>query len=164
MDLVKIRKGIHALGSTEIDNSRPPAVAMHPYYIAHKPAHYSGYLARLEEFLRSYDGPLVTFEEVTKIHSTAERLDRLKRSSFFLETRVMDSEPKHPLNWEEVFEFLRKFGGGTVRLLGGYYSESRFDGCLTALEAQLRDNNFTTEVLGELFFVESRVNFKYYPF
>ena len=43
MDLVKIRKGIHVLGSTEIDNSRPPAVAMHPYYIAHKPAHYSGY-------------------------------------------------------------------------------------------------------------------------
>ena len=74
MDLVKIRKGIHALGSTEIDNSRPPAVAMHPYYIAHKPAHYSGYLTRLKEFLRSYDGPLVTFEEAARIHSTQKGL------------------------------------------------------------------------------------------
>ncbi len=153
MELMEFRKGIYAFP----DISMPGHVALvvHPWYQDNHTR--KGYNARLDEFIRTYDGILVVLEEKDELPLTSSRFlkkDRFRsHDTFFIETHPMSPEMLE-LSLCQFFRFLREIkSNDPVGLAGGYYW-GKEKGCLGYIEHQLNSTGIKNNLLPGLFFSE----------
>ncbi len=152
-EAVVVQQGIYALGEYNLNNPEEPYVVVHPYGAA---LYFPSYVERINTFLGSYTGPVITLEEARKCRGTAEIYKKtgIAENRFFIKTRQQDPKPTE-LSWDGVVSFLEQFGTRTVRLIGGYGPES--PGCLgclgvTAAEIRARTTQITVEPVFELIY------------
>ena len=179
MTLIRLRSGIYSVDGCQPRPCNNLVLAVHPYYqfdpdslvFMSKPRFSEGktgdpeYIAKFENLVKSAS-ELVTFEEASRVPSTAERYRRIGvHRGYFIKTKEDSPQPVEneggrlvEVPWDDVFDFLRVFEvplREPIRLVGGYYNiyfVGTNVGCLNALECKIRMESLPAEVLKEITF------------
>ena len=154
MLLKRIERGIYSPNGYNPDNRGRSILAVHPYYelpydknilkaeLENDREHglptnillleKYRYLCKLEEVIKNHGGPIINLEEYSKANKTARHYLSLGRTedTYFIKTVNGGIAPK-VLSWEEIVDFLVKFNGNSIGLLGGQLGDdSESPGCL----------------------------------
>jgi len=161
MNVQELWKGFYSIDGKPVQTSENLAVVVHPFYKypVGCEAINVPYLNRLNDFIQSREGPLITLEGKGRLDKTIEYYKSLglKKNRFFIETEKYTS---HPLNieWDEMmgyFEDLRN--DKPINLAGGFFrnrdkDSSYWEGCLAGVVLRLEQRNIPIEVMGDLVF------------
>lgn len=149
--LHKVKKGICCLGNYNFSTKIGPVIAIHPY------CNKSGlYEKRIDDFIKQYDGPIITLEDVLEFKETLKHYRSLGRLDNMFIIKTIPADPDlDEIDWEKFIKFLKKFQGRPIKLVGGYFWE-RGDrnrgGCLGWTEDFLKKEGFDVKILRELTF------------
>jgi hypothetical protein len=120
------------------------------------------YMSKLENLVKTNEGPLIVLETQNSFHNTVSRFTKLgrKAESYFIKTLPGDPNPLE-MPASELLAFLSFFNQHPIKLVGGYYWEDckwpggvlkRPWGCLGYTEYKLYSNNITYKVLKDITF------------
>lgn len=140
-----VEEGVISLDGYRSKTPSQLVVAVHPYYgceyfVDEDTDFPLDYPRRMDELMKTYDGPIVTLEGVTTLDRTVSRCLRLGR----LEDRVFVATQTHspePLaGWERLIGLVRRFKGRPLRFVGGYLFQTHsMPGCLGRTADRFRD-------------------------
>ena len=144
--MIEFSKGIYALDAHTPSRKEQIAVAIHPFHLRKPPLRY---LKNLQNFLLSYNGPLLTIEEYGKTEATSQTYQEMGRntSAFFVEfgAYVTDEELKI------AKKFIKRFKHDPLQLIGGRYTKHG-GGCLGDAARIFAAEGFNVKVLFEITF------------
>ncbi len=126
-----------------------PVIAIHPYCNKSKL-----YEKKFDDFIKEYDGPVITLEDVWKFKKTLKHYRSLGRldNMFIIKTIPRNPNP-YEIDWKKFIKFLKKFQGRPIKLVGGYlWKERNHQGCLGWTEDFLKKEGFDVKILRELTF------------
>ena len=160
MGLTRINKGVYSMDGKPIQTEENPVVAVHPFY---RKFHYSNpqdeYLQRLNEFISSRQGPIVTFEEHSRINRTHEHYSHLgvKKNRLFIRTKPSTPDPID-ITWGRVVNYLDRLRGGRpIEIMGGFFYRrgdpfQEWTGCLGCVARKLKERDIPLVFLDDLIF------------
>ena len=146
-------------------NGHRLTVAMHPYFKDRE-----HFIWKMDGFLKNYKGPVLIFEEVTKIWQTYNRMKDMgvKGNRHFVITNTCSPYLwiNSGMEWGDVLDKVNNLRNGEpVNLTGGYFdgeirefSNKNYDyrrcfgGCLGVFATMLRDNQVPVDFLKDLVF------------
>jgi hypothetical protein len=156
----KVNKGI----IVNSPNGHRLAVAIHPYFEDRKDRR--NFTIKMDDFIKNYKGPVLIFEEITKIGETYNHINILgiKGNRHFVITEFCAPYPfdinKDEYKWGNVLEKVNNLRNEKpVDLAGGYFyndnirkSHESWIGCLGIFASALIENNIPINFLDDLVF------------
>lgn len=100
------------------------------------------YNSNLENFLNSYSGPIVTFEEESKIEETNSFYDlfRPNQNNYFIKTNSGGTIIKET-SIPDIVSFFNLISKDNWFMIGGYHDPEDRDGCLDDISRKLLSYN-----------------------
>ena len=164
--LNRISRGLYSMNGKPTQTGENLVVAVHPFYRSpdYKSPHDEfldgGYLTRLNEFLASREGPVITLEESSRIGRTLQHYDSLGRinNRFFIKTKSGESTPLE-ISWEMLLDYLINLrDGNPIEMMGGYvWGDEKFgrlSGCLGSVASRLKEKEIPLSFLDNLVFID----------
>jgi len=148
--------GIRIQGEHYWENTQPLVLAMHLFFQREVP---EGYHAGVEQLFRTYEGPVVVFDDEVALRSEVK--PKVKEWSnghprYFIRTDVASSHCPAVCT-TRLASFLKSFDDHeTLNLIGGQWAgnhESSINcGCLGSLDYELMFRRFETRLIPGLYF------------
>lgn len=156
--LNKVNKGIYSLDGFENHHVEEFGVIVHPFFIftddvlANPNSYVKSYMENFYTFLDSFERPILTLEEGSRLKRTMEMYGKRKYTlnRFFVKTKECDPQLTE-IKWNDAKNFIRKFSPKKLKVAGGYcsyYKESDiYGGCLGGVINALKKDFKKIEVV-----------------
>src|SRR3989304_7410437 len=121
--LREIQPGLYSLNGHPSFTDENLVVAVHPFFKSYSGTLDDQYLSRINDFIRSRKGPILTLEEKHRAKPTAIHYLLLgsRENRLFIKTIKENPEPSE-ITMEQFVEYVERLrNGNPVDLIGGYF-------------------------------------------